>query len=44
MNIAENPLTNSYINPGGLLSSFSSITYAKLTGKMNYASHGASGE
>ncbi|KAF8803826.1 rhomboid-domain-containing protein [Phlegmacium glaucopus] len=28
---------------GGLISSFSSIAYAKLSGKMDYASHGASG-
>ena len=37
-------LTNSCINSGGLISSFSSIAYAKLAGKKDYASHGASGE
>ena len=43
-NLARISLTNSYINLGGLISSFSSIAYAKLAGKRDYASHGASGE
>ena len=37
-------LTNGHINSGGLISSFSSIAYAKLAGKRDYASHGASGK
>ena len=41
--LAKTSLTNNYINSGGLISSFSSIAYAKLSAKKDYASHGASG-
>ena len=42
--LAKIALTNSHINPGGVISSFSSLIYAKLAGKRDYTSLGASGE